>query len=132
MQVMAECYFNENITVACMRSGSSFSPQNLQICFCFDYPFSPDVTYVCWRYVGREHGAPCLLPPYVPSTNIGDIWWERVIKTKTNLTTLWTKGAPCMRSCTKEEYSGTDVKLKRFKFESLMHVIIKHSTMEIG
>ena len=34
--------------------GSSFSPQNRQICFCFDYQFSPDGAYVCWRYVGRD------------------------------------------------------------------------------
>ena len=40
--------------IVCTVSWSSFSPQNRQLCFLFISPFSPDVAYVCWRYVGRR------------------------------------------------------------------------------
>ena len=38
---------SSNFSTAFPNSGSSFSPQNRKLCFCFDYPFSPDGAYVC-------------------------------------------------------------------------------------
>ena len=36
------------------RSSDQGAPLVHKICFCFDYPVSPDGAYVCWRYVGRR------------------------------------------------------------------------------